>query len=228
MMTQSKLTETRNTASCADTIRVLVVEDHQVLREALLVLLESSDDIVVTDTASNAEEALLKIHAELDLVLLDLSLPGRDGTWLARKIKDELPGLPILVLTMHDQPNFVLKALKSGVDGYLTKSAGKQELLKAIHSVVRNGSYLQSRVSSMVVDALRRRDSTPSVDFSKRERAIARCLVNGFSNPEIARRLSRSVSTVKADLRSLYSKLKVSCRTEAVAAVVQNGLVCRE
>jgi DNA-binding NarL/FixJ family response regulator len=202
--------------------RVLVVEDHQVLREALIFLLESDGDVVVSDTAGTAEEALLKVHQDLDLVVLDLSLPGRDGFWLTTKLKEERPGLPILVLTMHEQLNYVLKALESGVDGYITKWAGQKELRDAIQAVTTNGSYLHPRIAPLVVDALRCRKKSRELSFSEREREIARCLVKGLSNAEIARRLLRSISTVKSDLRSLYSKLEVSCRTEAVAAVVQN------
>jgi DNA-binding NarL/FixJ family response regulator len=215
-------------------IRVLVVEDHLVLREALIILLESSEGVVVSDSAATAEEALRKIHVGLDLVILDISLPGRDGIWLTRKIKERSPGLPVLVLTMHDQPDFVLKALESGVDGYLTKWVGRQELLQAVSSVAGNGSYLEARVAPLVVDELRRRGrkhfgsqkKNRELMLSEREREIARSLVMGLSNSEIASRISLSVSTVKAGLRSLYSKLKVTCRTEAVAVVVQKELVC--
>ena len=207
---------------------VLVVEDQRVLREALVLLLEDSDDVVVSGTASSAEEALRKINNDLDLVILDISLPGRDGIWLTREIKKRRPNLPVLVLTMHDQSDFVLQALESGVDGYLTKSAGQQEILKAIDSLVGKGSYLQARIAPLVVDALRRRERSRRIRFSDREREIAHCLVNGLSNPEIARKIRLSVSTVKSDLRSLYSKLEVSTRTEAVAVAVQKGLARKD
>jgi len=227
-----KLTETSGTAAQDGSIRVLVVEDHVVLREALIMLLESCDGLVVSDKAATAEEALRKIHSDLDLVILDISLPGRDGIWLTRKIKEVNPCLPVLVLTMHDQPSFVLKALQSGVDGYLTKWAGRQELLRAVHSVAGKGSYLQERIAPLVVEALQQRrrrslsfgEGVREHSFSERELEIARCLANGLSNSEIAKRIRLSVSTVKASLRSLYSKLKVTCRTEAVAALVQRGL----
>lgn len=211
-----------------DQVRVLLVEDHQVLRDAMIELLKSNDEVVVSDTASSAEEALKKIHGDLDLVILDISLPGQDGIWLAKRIKAEKPGLPILVLTMHDEPDIVLKALESGVDGYLTKWAGQKELFKAIHSLSNNGSYLQARIAPLVIDALRCRQARREVMFSAREHEIAKFLVKGFSNSEIARRISLSVSTVKSDLRSLYSKLEVSCRTEAVAVVVEKGIAGRD
>lgn len=215
-------------ANRTDKIKVLFVEDHLVLRQAMVSLLESSGDVTVSETASTAEEAMQKIHDDLDLVILDISLPGRDGIWLTRQIKAKSPTFPVLVLSMHDQAEFVLKALESGVDGYLTKWAGQRELLKAIYSVVRHGSYLQARIAPLVVDALRRRDTERRTIFSQREHEIARCLVKGFSNSEIAERVRLSVSTVKSDLRSLYSKLEVSCRTEAVAVVVEKGIACRD
>lgn len=205
--------------------RVLLVEDHMVIREGLIKLLEGTDEVVVVDTAATAEEGLKKVHDDLDLVILDISLPGRDGIWLAGEIKAEYPSLPILVLTMHEQGSFVLRALEAGVDGYLTKWAGQAELLKAIRTIARNGSYLQTRVAPIVVDALRLRGAAREPQLSDREHQVAKCLVNGMSNTEIARKIRLSISTVKSDLRSLYAKLKVSCRTEAVATVLQQRLV---
>lgn len=225
MLTKSKPTTPKITSTRTQKINLLFVEDHHVLREALIALLESDGSVNVCDTASTAEEALQKVHKGLDLVVLDLSLPGRDGIWLAKKIKARNPRLPILVLTMHEQPKFVLGALESGVDGYLTKWASQQELLTAIRSVAHNGSYLQPRIAPLVVDAIRRRETVPKLVFSEREYRIATCLVEGLSNSEIAREIELSVSTVKTNLRSLYSKLEVSCRTEAIIAVVEKGLV---
>lgn len=225
MISASNLPETGPDTAQLQKLRVLLVEDHLVLREGLVKLLEQSDEVVVAATAANAEEALEKLSEELQLVILDLSLPGRDGIWLAAEIKKQRPDLPILVLTMHEQTDFIVKALRSGVDGYLTKCAGHQELLRAIRAVVESGSYLQARLAPIVIDALRRRDTVRQVKFSEREERIARCLVRGLSNAEIAGLFRLSVSTIKSDLRSLYAKLKVTGRTEAVAVVVSKGLV---
>lgn len=227
MFSDRKLVSAAPTATLDHRLQILLVEDHLVLREALVALLNTTDEVVVSATASSAEEALPKVHDDFDVVILDLSLPGRDGIWLAQEIKAAHPRLPILVLTMHEEPTFVLKALEAGVDGYLTKWAGENELLKAIHSVARNGSYLQARIAPLVVDAIRNRDTVRKIEFSEREHEIARYLVNGLSNSEIAGQISLSVSTVKSSLRSLYSKLHVSSRSEAVAVVVEKGIACR-
>lgn len=197
------------------------------LREALVALLDGTEEVVVSDTAASAEEALPKMSDDFDVVILDLSLPGRDGIWLTQEIKSAHPNLPVLVLTMHEEPSFVFRALEAGVDGYLTKWAGESELLKAIHAVAANGSYLQSRIAPLVIEAIRNRESIRKIEFSDREHEIARCLVNGLSNSEIAGQIRLSVSTVKSSLRSLYSKLHVSSRSEAVAVVVEKGIACR-
>lgn len=207
-----------------DKIKILLVEDHRVLREALIALLEESDEVLVSNTAASAEEALLLIQEEIDLAVLDISLPGQDGIWLAQKIKEVRPELRLLMLTMHDEAEFVVKALEAGVDGYLTKWAGQDELLAAIHSVLTTGSYLSARVAPLVIRALRSRERPQSLDISDRERKVAQLLLEGLSNPEIAEEIRLSVSTVKADLRSLYTKLDVSSRTEAAAALVQKGI----
>ena len=225
MICKKQSTSTGKTVQGDLRTRVLLVEDHLVLREGLIKLLEGTDEVVVVDTAATAEEGLKKIHDDLDLVILDITLPGRDGIWLAGEIKAKYPSLPILVLTMHEQGSFVLRALEAGVDGYLTKWAGQSELLKAIRTIARKGSYLQTRVAPLVVNALRRRGASRELVFSDREHQIAKCLVNGMSNTEIASKIRLSISTVKADLRSLYAKLKVTCRTEAVAMVVQKRIL---
>ena len=228
MITSSDSSQAVRKPSNERKISVLLVEDHQVLRDSLTVLLKGAGDIVVQDAVATAGEALQKLSRDIDLVILDISLPDRDGIWLTRKIKALYPRLPVLVLTMHEGENFVISALEAGVDGYLTKWAGQQELLRAIRAVARDGSYLQTRIAPLVVQALRRREARRRTAFSDREHEIAKCLVNGLSNSEIAERIRLSVSTVKSDLRSLYSKLEVSGRSEAVAAVVEKGIAHRD
>ena len=228
MISSSKGSQAGLAPSAERKFRVLLVEDHQVLRDSLTVLLKSTGDVIVRDAVATAEEALPKLCPELDLVILDISLPGRDGIWLTRKIKSIYPRLPVLVLTMHEGENSVISALEAGVDGYLTKWAGQSELLRAIRAVAHHGSYLQTRIAPLVVQALRQREARRHSTFSDREHEIARCLVKGLSNSEIAERIRLSVSTVKSDLKSLYSKLDVSGRTEAVAAVVEQGIAHRD
>ena len=207
-------------------IRVLLVDDHKILRDGLKALLEATDDVQVVATASHAEEALEQLRHEPDLVLLDISLPDKDGIWLAKQIRARKPNLPLLVLSMHADEKTVLKAIEAGVNGYTSKTIEGPELHRAIRTLVEGGSYLQNAVAPFVFNALRPQEPDESdSSLTRRELQVLEALSRGQSNREIAESLHVSVSTVKAILRATYSKLEVSGRTEAVAVALQRGLV---
>lgn len=206
-------------------IKVLLVDDHSILREGLKRLLELDGEVVVESMVSTAEEGLRIASDRFDLAIIDISLPGENGIWLVRQLRAKIPNLPLLVLTMHTETATVMEALEAGADGYLTKNVEGQEMLKAIRVLVNGGSYIQARVAPQVIGALRKRNNEPELEFSDRETDIIKLLVAGQTNSEIAGEICLSVSTVKANLRTLYQKLGVSGRTEAVVVAIQRGLV---
>jgi DNA-binding NarL/FixJ family response regulator len=208
-----------------DCIRVLLVDNHTILREGLKRLLELHGDIEVSWMASTAEEALGLGLEELDLAVIEISLPGENGIWLVRQLRAQFSSLPILMLTMHTDTKSVMEALEAGADGYLTKAVEQQEMLRAIRSLVNGGSHIQARLAPQVIRSLRHKKSRSEPEPSDRDVEIIKLLVEGRSNSEIAKQICLSVSTVKANLRTLYQKLGVSNRTEAVAVVIQRGLV---
>lgn len=205
-------------------IRVMLVDDHDILREGLKGLLEADSEVRVVATAGSAAEGLTKaLGSHIHVAVIDLSLPDQDGLWLLRQIRAEKADLPVLVLSMHADEENVVKLLAEGASGYLTKGADSVELLTAIRSVHQGGSYLQPRIAPFLLSALRR-GAAPDA-FSQRERQILRYMADGLPNQTIADLLFVSTSTVKAQLRALFRKLDASTRTEAVVEAMRRGLL---
>lgn len=207
--------------------RVLLVDDHPILREGLKRLLESQGTVQVVGSVETALAAVATASlTRPDVAIIDLSLPDHDGRWLLRQLKKEFPEMPVLVLTMHLDPDSVVSALTEGASGYLTKTASHHELLQAIETVHSGGSYLQPRIAPHVVGALRCRPSPKNSDnLTDRELDILELVADGLSNQAVAERLFVSVSTVKAHLRSCFRKLDVTTRTEVVVEAIRRGLL---
>lgn len=206
-------------------ISVFLVDDHNLFRDGLKLLIDEAPGIRVVGTASSATEALRKVDGlEIQVLMTDLSLPGKDGFWLVQELRKRFPRLSIHVLSMHSDPICVIKALEMGASGYLTKTADKSEILNAIRAAAKGESYLQPVVCSHVVDALKN-SSSAGQQLSERELQVLELLCLGYSNPTIAKKLYLSLSTVKATLRALFKNLEVSSRTEAIVVATKLGLV---
>ena len=201
-------------------VRVLLVDDHRILRDGLQGLLKQDDGVTVAATAGTASEGLTKaLGAAVDVALIDLELPDHDGVWLLKQLKEMMPDIAVVVLSMHSDEATVLKVLEAGAEGYLTKAADPREVLAAIKAVHGGSSYLQNELAPYLVTALRKKGSPEAAAHPRlepREQEILRRAALGQSNQKIADELFVSVSTVKANLRSLFRKLDVSTRTEAV------------
>ena len=209
-------------------IYVLLVDDHQILRDGVKSLMETTPDVRVVATANTAKEALQKLeHTTIDVVITDMSLPDEDGVWLVTKIRSRWPDLPVQVLSMYSEPDQVVQALEAGASGYMTKIADKQELLDAIRTVASGNSYLQPRIAPYVISALRATNGRDTLKnkLTPRDLSLLRALSEGRSNREIGDQLHISVSSVKTALRSLYKKLNVSSRTEAVVVAMREGVI---
>ena len=204
-------------------IRVVVVDDHELVRAGLLELLGATDDIEVVGTAADGERALEVVAAEEpDVVLMDLSMPGIGGIAATRGILAEHPGVRMLVLTSFSDPAEVIGALDAGALGYLLKDATPDELRDGIRAAARGESPLSPKAASAVVAA--RREGRKAPDLSAREREVLICVAGGLPNKLIARRLEISEKTVKAHLTSIFSQIDVSDRTQAALWAQQHGL----
>lgn len=210
------------------TIKVLVVDDHRLVREGLVNLLRVNPEIEIVAEAENGDEAVAKARSlRPDVVLMDVSMPGMNGITATRLVKKECPEAAVIILTMLDQEAYVYEAVKAGATGYLLKNAGLDELVRAIKEVHRGGATLhpdaQARLLKEYVALARRNRET--YGLSGRELEVLQLLADGKSNREIAEELFISAQTVKTHIAHIFDKLGVSDRTEAVAAALRRGLV---
>jgi DNA-binding NarL/FixJ family response regulator len=195
-------------------IRVLIVDDHAVVRRGLEQLINSAPDLEIVGSATDGEEAVqMSAERTPDVILMDLSMPVLDGTEATRQIVAARPEVHVVVLTSFDDQRRILDALGAGATGYLLKDAEPDEVLSAIRTAVEGGSPLDPRAARVLVDA--RREQAPARSLSPREEEVLRLLAVGLANKQIARRLGIAERTVKAHLTSVFQQLGVTDRTQA-------------
>jgi two-component system response regulator NreC len=215
------------TRSLTDPIRVVVVDDHALVRSGLRLLLEAEQGFVVEDEAADAEEAirLARLHKP-DVVLLDVVMPGRSGIDAAPEILAAAPHAQILVLSMQDDPSYVRQAFGAGASGYLLKEAADDELVQAVREVAAGNHYvhpaLGARLAAAEADAKARAEADP---LSDREREVLRLLALGHTNQEIAKLLFISVRTAETHRAHVMQKLRLSTRAELVRHAIRQGLL---
>ena len=205
-------------------IRVLIVDDHPVVREGLMTVLEDTKEMQVVGEAGSAEEALSSLERALpDVVLLDLELPGMNGVDAIPRFTAAASHPRVVILTAYDTEERVLAALKAGAVGYVLKGASAGEIAQAIRAVAGGGSYLTPRVAARVVAQVNapKRSST----LSARERQVLRLVARGRSNKQIARDLAITERTVKFHMTSIFNKLGADNRAQAIAIAAQRGLL---
>lgn len=204
-------------------IRVLIVDDHDMLREGLAMFLKAFPDMQMVGEAANGLEAVERCR-ELspDVVLMDLVMPEMDGVAAIRIVHDERPGTAIIALSSFGEERLVRSALEAGALSYLLKNVSAESLAEAIRLACAGISSLSPEASSAMVSG--RESPAPLDDLTPREREILRLLVDGRTNAEIAAHLGLSLYTVKNHVRNLLGKLGVGSRTEAVSLALQSGL----
>lgn len=204
-------------------IRVLVVDDHPVVRHGLSSLLRYEQDIDVVGAAADGEEAVQMIREQQpEVVLLDLRLPKLDGVEVMRQLRGQTPNTRFLVLTTYDTDEYISPALAAGANGYLLKDAEPDELLRAVRALARGGAALEPGVAARL---LTRMAEGESEDLSRRELEVLRLLVSGASNKALAAQLKLSENTIKTHISRIFDKLGVQSRAEAVAVALQRRLV---
>jgi len=203
-------------------IRILVVDDHPIVRGGVVALLADTPDMAVVGEAATGEEAVsLALELEPDVVLMDLRMPGIDGDEATARILAERPGIRVIILTTYETDASILTAIEAGASGYLLKAAPQDELLAGIRSVARGEVALAPSIAAMLV----KRVATPTVTLSPRETEVLRLVAQGQSNPAIAATLFVGEATVKTHLLHVFEKLGVSDRTRAVTRAMELGLL---
>lgn len=210
-------------------ISVLLVDDHQVIRKGLRLVLEDSGEIEVVGEASNGEEAIeLTFQYTPDLVIMDLNLPGMDGIQAMKMIKDIKPDQRVLVLTMHEDPIYLDKVLAAGGNGFVLKRVADVELLSAIRAVHRGEFYVDTSFQKyLVTRALKpeRYAEMKKFELTTRETELLQLIALGYSNIEIAKKLNISIKTVENHKTRIHEKLGVNSRSKLVRYAKDNGLV---
>jgi len=206
-------------------IRVMLVDDHAVVRSGLAAFLLAYDDLELVGEAASGEEAVrLSQQLRPDVVLMDLVMPGMDGATATRAIRERCPQIQVIALTSFKERELVQGALEAGAIGYLLKNVTADELADAIRKAHAGRPTLAPEAAQALIQATRE-PPAPGYDLTEREREVLALMVEGLSNPEIAERLVVSPSTVKFHVSNILSKLGVAGRTEAVVLAVQSGLV---
>ena len=207
-------------------IRVLVVDDHHVVREGLRRMLELESGIQVVGEARSGEEAVVKaLSLQPDVIVMDLKMPGMDGIAATREIKKQMPKIGILVLTLYAE-DFVKQAVEAGVSGYLLKDSDCEQITRAIHEVYAGLCPIApSLTRDLVMEYAELSRTSRASILTRRQLEILRLIAEGESGKEIARRLFISTSTVKREVRQILSKLKVNDRAQAVSEAIRRRLI---
>jgi DNA-binding NarL/FixJ family response regulator len=207
-------------------IRVVVVDDHPIVRQGLVSVLDDADDLKVAGAAGSAAEALRLVRAlQPDVVLLDLEMPELDGVQAIPQLLALRPDLAILVFTAYDTDERVLGAVRAGARGYLLKGASADEIARGIRTVFAGSSYLEPRVARTVLAAVQSPAPRAETALSAREREVLRLVADGLPTKQIARSLSITERTVKFHVTSIFQKLGADNRAQAVALAAQRGLL---
>lgn len=204
----------------------MLADDHTLLREGLRRLLEQAGDITVAGEARDGSEALRQLAMRpWDLIVLDMSMPGRDGVGLIRQIKADFPKVPILVLTMHGEQQYAVQAIKAGAAGYLTKDSAADELVQAVRKVAAGGRYLsRSLAESIVFERHGDVSGLPHLLLSDRELSVFRYLASGMSNSDIARLLCLSIKTVSTYKGRILVKMQLRNQADLVRYAIKHDL----
>ena len=210
----------------AEAIRVLLVDDHAVVREGLRAFLELQDGIVVVGEAADGEQAIEAAgRLRPDVVLMDLVMPRLDGVGAMVRLRDEVPESRVIVLTSFAEDDRLLPAIRAGAAGYLLKNVEPRELARAVRAAQAGEALLDPVVAARLVDEIASRAAVrPGLDITPREREVLDLIARGYSNKRIALELAISEKTVKAHVGRLLAKLGVADRTQAALLAVRQGL----
>lgn len=206
---------------------ILVADDHAIIRDGLRKILADTDDLIVAGEATNGTEVIDHVRRrDWDVLVLDLSMPGRNGLDLLKLVKFEKPKLPVLVFTMHPEEQYAVRAIRAGASGYLSKESDSDLLLPALRKVAHGGLYVSAKVAELLaLDVARPATELPHKRLTDREFEIFRRIVQGISPTEMARELSLSVKTISAHKAHILEKMGLGNQVELVRYAIEHGLL---
>jgi len=210
-------------------IRILIADDHAIVRQGLIQILAEESDMAVFGEAANASETIKNIHEQnWDIVILDITLPDRSGLDVLNELKNIRPGLPVLILSMHPEEQFAVRALKAGAAGYVTKESVPEELVKAIRKVLEGGKYVSPKLAEkLAVDLELKDESKRSLleTLSPREYQVMCMIASGKRIKDIAEELGLSVKTVSTHRTRILEKTKMKNNVELTRYAIKNHIV---
>jgi len=207
-------------------IEILLADDHAIIRDGLRQIIADTDDLTVAGEAVNGSEVLARVRERnWDILVLDISMPGKSGLELIKQIKIERPKLPILIFSMHDEEQYALRALRAGAAGYLTKDSDARQLLTVIRKVAGGGVYLSPAMAErMARELMPATEAPPHTLLSDREYQIFELIVLGHSLTNIAERLCLSVKTVSTHKSNILQKMNMTNQAELIRYAIHHGL----
>ncbi|MEM4234963.1 MAG: response regulator transcription factor [Candidatus Methanomethylicaceae archaeon] len=209
-------------------IRVLIVDDHEIVLQGLKFYLSTQSDIEVVGTAQTGEEAIkLAVEFQPNVIIMDLVMPGMDGIEAAREIKNQMPDIAILALTSFVDQKKVLDALNAGVSGYVTKNTGSKDFVAAIKSVANGEIFLSTQAAKYLAQYMQQQSTLKGEldKLTEREIEIVRLVAQGLNNKEIALRLDISIKTVKTHISNILQKLNLDNRTQIALFALRHNLI---
>lgn len=208
-------------------IKILIADDHTIFREGLKHILAECSDVIVTDEASNGREVLDKIwNNEYDMVLLDISMPGMTGLEALKQLKNDKPRLSVLVLSMHPEEQYAVRALRAGASGYLTKESAPDELITAIRKISQGRKYITSSLAERLASEVEADSEKPLHDIlSDREYQVLRMIASGSTIKQIAEELSLSIKTVSTYRTRIMEKMKMKTNAELMHYALKHQIL---
>lgn len=208
-------------------IRILIADDHTIVREGLKQILADTPDVEVTAEAGSAQEVIKRIKGKsLDLVLLDISFPGRSGLDVLKQLKSVRPNLPVLVLSMHPEEQYAIRSIRAGASGYLTKESAPDELLQAIRKTAKGGKYITSSLAEKIAAELNgERSGLPHDALSDREYQVLCMIASGKTVKEIAEILSLSIKTISTHRARILEKMRMKNNAQLTHYAIRHNLV---
>lgn len=221
-------------AGRGESVNVMLVDDHEVVLEGLIRILEKQGGIKIVSVARSAEEALEKIgRFPPDVIIVDIQLPGMNGIELIKRVKSQYPEIEAITLTVFDDEQFAKQAIKAGAIGYVIKDAAKEELVKAVRAAAKGESLISTSVARKLIEEISEPSGKKKRDegyegLSQRELDVIKLMARGYNNRQIADILFISEHTVKVHIRNIFRKIGVTDRTNAVLWAIERGLVLKD